>query len=207
MSVRSRWLSKLNIARHWAAVWRQRYIANPTRHNKWKLEQWRSRQRAAERVLARHPVKVSSVSTAGMSLIENFEGFRSCPYRDAVGVWTIGFGETAGIGPGTPCWSRAAAESRLRKRVNRDYLRPVLNLADAVGLQLTQTEADALASGTYNLGPGWLGRGKTMGDAIRSKNRQRIADAFLVYTKAGGRELPGLVTRRRRERELFLKGR
>ena len=42
-----------------------------------------------------------------------------------------------------------------------------------------------------------------MGNAIRSKNRARIADAFLVYDKAGGRTLPGLTRRRRAERALF----
>jgi len=187
-------------------VWRQRYVANPTRHNKWKLEQWRSRERYAQRVVERHS-PASSVSNMGLALIQNFEGFRSCPYRDAVGVWTIGYGETAGIGPHTPCWSQETARNRLRSRVNRDYAKPVLTLAKAVGLRLSQPQLDALASGTYNLGPGWLGRGKTMGNAIRSKDRQRIADAFMAYTHAGGRELPGLVTRRRRERELFLKGR
>ena len=134
MSVRSRWLGKLNTARHWAAVWRTRYIANPTRHNKWKLEQWRSRQHEAERVLARHPADVSHVSGAGLDLIREFEGYRACPYRDAVGVWTIGYGETAGIGPRTPCWTEAKARQRLRERVDRDYLAPVLSHAHAVGL-------------------------------------------------------------------------
>jgi lysozyme len=190
VSTRANWLGKLGTARHWAAVWRQRYVWNPTRHNKWKLEQWRNRQAYAQRVVDRHS-PVSSVSTEGLDLIRGFEGFRSEPYRDAVGVWTIGYGETAGIGP----------------RVNRDYLKPVLTLAKTVGLELKQNEADALASLAYNVGPGVFEKGRTMGDAIRSRNRDRIADAFLLYDHAGGRVLEGLTRRRRRERELFLKGR
>lgn len=205
MTIRSRWVLKYNTARHWAAVWRQRYIWNPTRHNKWKLEQWRQRAAYAERVLERHPVDVTSVSENGLSLIKSFEGFRSCPYRDAVGVATVGYGETAGITMSSPCWTQSYAEKRLRERVNRDYLKPVLVLARAVGLDLKQHEADALASLTYNLGPGILGKGRTMGDAIRSKDRRRIADAFLVYDKAAGRTLPGLTRRRSEERAVFLK--
>jgi lysozyme len=207
VSVRSRWLAKYNTARYWSAVWRQRYIWNPTRENKWKLEQWRQRAGYARRVLDRNRPRPTGVSSAGLELIRGFEGFRSCPYRDAVGVWTIGYGETSGIGPNTPCWSESTARLRLRSRVDRDYLAPVLKLAKAVGLELNQHEADALASFSYNLGPGVFGKGRSMGDAIRSKNRERIANSFLLYDKAGGRTLEGLTRRRRRERELFLKGR
>jgi lysozyme len=203
VSVRERWLGKLATARHWSAVWRQRYVANPTRHNKWKLEQWRSRQRYAQRVVDRH-TPVTGISNKGMELIQGFEGFRSCPYRDPVGVWTIGYGETAGIGPHTPCWTQQTAANRLRARVDRDYLAPVLKLTRAVGLDLKQNEADALASLVYNVGPGVLGKGKTMGDAIRSRNREQIANSFLLYDHAGGRTLEGLTRRRRRERQLFL---
>jgi len=203
VSVRERWLGKAATARHWTAVWRRRYMANPTRHAKWKLEQWRSKEAYAERVVARHTMPVG-ISDKGLELIKGFEGFRSCPYRDAVGVWTIGYGETAGIGPRTPCWSREAAEKRLRSRVNRDYMKPVLNAAEAAKLRLTQNEADALASLVYNVGPGVLSKGRTMGDALRSRNRNQIANSFLVYDHAGGRRLEGLTRRRRRERQLFL---
>lgn len=203
MNVRERWVGKAATARHWAAVWRRRYIANPTRHNKWKLEQWRSREKYAQRVVDRH-TPVAGVSGKGLDLIKGFEGFRSCPYRDAVGVWTIGYGETAGIGPRTPCWTQQAAERRLEARVDRDYMKPVLTLAKAVGLDLKQNEADALASLVYNVGPGVLNKGKTMGDAIRARNREQIANSFLLYDHAGGRTLEGLTRRRRRERQLFL---
>src|SRR3954451_22814897 len=141
VSVRARWLGKLGTARHWAAVWRQRYIWTPTRHNKWKLEQWRTRQRYAERVLERHPADVNSISETGLALLKSFEGFRSHPYQDVVGVWTIGYGETAGISRNTPAWTESYAAKRLRERVNRDYLKPVLVLARAVGLDLKQNEA------------------------------------------------------------------
>jgi GH24 family phage-related lysozyme (muramidase) len=159
---------------------------------------------SAERSLDRHD-GIDSVSDAGVAMVAGFEGFRSKPYRDAVGVWTIGYGETRGIGPNTKPWSRTYAAKQLRARVNRDYLAPVLRTAKATGLSLKQTEADALASLVYNLGPGILESGRTMGDALRSKNRSRIANAFLVYDKAGGRTLLGLTRRRKAERSLFLK--
>lgn len=57
----------------------------------------------------------------------------------------------------------------------------------------------------YNLGQGIFARGRTMGDAIASRDHRRIADAFLVYHKAGGLVLPGLARRRRAERALYLR--
>lgn len=164
----------------------------------------------AQRVLARHD-QVTAVSRTGIAFVAGFEGFRARPYRDAVGVLTIGYGETEGVTATSGPWTRIYALERLKRRIDRDYLRPVLDLADCVGLHLRQNEADALASLVYNLGPGVLNDGKTMGDALRSKDRARIAAAFLVYDKARKPNgeivaLPGLTRRRKAERALFLKG-
>lgn len=145
------------------------------------------------------------VSDRGLALIAGFEGFRARPYRDSVGVWTIGYGETKGVGAGTAPWTRAHALVRLRVRANRDYLAPVVAVARSVGLTLKPYEKDALTSLVYNTGPGILARGKAMGDALRSRSRTRIAGAFLVYDNAN----PGdgiLRPRRERERHVFLHG-
>lgn len=165
----------------------------------------RSQVAYAQRVVDRHR-GVSRMSDAGVAFVAGFEGFRANVYRDAVGVLTQGYGETKGITPGRP-WARSYALRRLRERLDSDYLAPVLKVAKDAGLDLAQHEADALGSLSYNLGPGIFQRGRTMGDAIRSKDKRRIADAFLVYSKAGGRALPGLTRRRREERAMFLGGR
>jgi len=157
----------------------------------------------AERVIARHS-SATSLSQKGAEFIASWEGFSSRPYRDAVGVWTIGYGSTKGVGPNTPPITREQALARLKREVDEVYGAAVARTAKAVGLSLKQHEFDALTSLVYNCGPGILDRGRTMGDALRSRDRRRIADAFLVYDKAGGQTLPGLVRRRRAERKLFL---
>lgn len=148
-----------------------------------------------------------NVSEAGVNLIKSFEGFPygGRPYPDAVGVWTIGYGHTKGIGPNTKRITQRQADELLRRDLRDSYEPPVEIIAKALGLKLTQHEFDALVSAVYNLGPGILERGKTMGDALRAKSRSRIASAFLVYVKAGGQTLLGLVRRRKAERALFLK--
>lgn len=155
------------------------------------------------------PVKASAtkISPAGTHLIASFEGFRSKPYKDAVGVPTIGYGHTAGVTMSSKPLTEPQALALLRKDLNRVYAPPVAKVAKQIGLRLNQNQFDALVSAIYNLGPGVLSSGRTLGDALRSKDRHRIADAFLVYDKAGNppRALPGLTRRRHAERDLYLK--
>jgi GH24 family phage-related lysozyme (muramidase) len=158
--------------------------------------------------VAAHP-GLSTISPKGIAFIASFEGFSSKPYWDSIGrVWTIGFGETKNVTQNTPPIARAQAVVQLKTRVDQDYLAPVLRVAQSVGLQLRQCEADALASLAYNCGPGVCDSGRTMGNALRTKNRQTIADAFLVYDKGGNPPavVPGLARRRRAERAMFLSG-
>lgn len=140
------------------------------------------------------------LSHGGARLIEGFEGFRSCPYRDAVGVWTIGYGSTKGVGPNTKCISRQAAEDRLMREVDATYGHAV----NALNVDLTQGQFDALTSFVYNVGPGGVGPNTGVGRALRAKNHRRAADELLKWDKAGGRALPGLTRRRQAERRLYL---
>lgn len=204
-TILSRWRARLTIRQRLAAAARKRFIWHPTAANRATLKKRREQIAFAERVVDRH-TSVTGMSPAGVELVARFEGFRSRPYRDAVGVWTIGYGETKGVGPNTPPMTQSAARELLRVRLNRDYLPPVLAAAKAGGLQLAQNELDALVSLSYNLGGGVFSSGHTIGDALRSGSRARVAASFLIYDRAGGNVLPGLTRRRQAERALFLKG-
>ncbi len=140
------------------------------------------------------------LSQPGVDLIKSFEGFRSCPYRDAVGVWTIGYGSTKGVGPNTKCVSRNQAENRLRSEVDATYGAAVDKIAG-----LNQNQHDALTSFVYNVGVGGIGPGTGIGKALRAKRWNQAANELLKWDKAGGRALPGLTRRRKAERELFLR--
>ena len=68
---------------------------------------------------------------------------------------------------------------------------------------LTQGRFDALVSFSFNVGLGNLQR-----STIRMKHNRGdfdgAAEGFMAWTKAGGKELPGLVKRRKHERHLYL---
>ena len=72
------------------------------------------------------------------------------------------------------------------------------NAVNALGRELNQNQFDALVSFTFNCGVGNL---KTL---CRNRSLEVIAEKILLYTKAGGKTLNGLVKRRKDEQALFL---
>lgn len=158
------------------------------------------------------------VSKRGAEFIARFEGGASedglfRPYRDAVGVWTIGFGHTEGVNAGSRPLTRAQATALLRKDLDAKYGAAVARLLHARGIRVSQKQFNALVSIVYNVGTGILEPGRSLGDALRGSRvdrtrwRARVGNAFLLYDKAGGRRLAGLTRRRAAERALWMGGR
>lgn len=135
-------------------------------------------------------------------MIAGFEGFVGHPYRDAVGVWTIGFGHTQGVGPHTTPISRGAALRLLRRDLDEHYFPPVRALPTF--RKLNQNQVDALTSFVYNLGPAAIGANTGIGKSLRAGRFTAAAKHMLEWNKAGGHELRGLTRRRQAERHLFL---
>lgn len=145
-----------------------------------------------------------TISKTGLALIKKFEGCRLKAYQDAVGVWTIGYGTTNSdksitgviIKKGLVI-TQEVADEWLEKSINKKY-GPLVNKYDDK-YDWNQNEFDALVSFAYNIGSidQLTDKGK------RSKNV--ISEKILLYNKAGGNVLQGLVNRRKAERELFIK--
>lgn len=139
-----------------------------------------------------------TTSKEALNLIKNFEGLRLTAYRCPAGKWTIGYGHTKGVKKGMYI-SEEVATHFLIEDVQR--VEPVINSYDDI-YHWTQNEFDALASFAFNCGIGNLKKLLKYGQRTKSQ----IADAILLYNKANGRVLRGLVRRRKAERELFVKG-
>ena len=135
-----------------------------------------------------------NTSKTGIELIKKFEGCVLKAYKCPAGVWTIGYGHTAGVKEGQKI-TQSQADTYLKEDL-MVYEKHVNNLQ----LPLNQNQFDALVSFCYNCGPGNL---KSL---VRNRTLAQIADALLFYNKGGGVVLKGLARRREAERELFLKG-
>jgi lysozyme len=137
-----------------------------------------------------------------VELIKRFEGLRLEAYQDSVGIWTIGYGTTringVPVQPGMVI-TQAQAEAFLAEDL-KEFVPIVQRNTRAL---ITQSMFDALCSFTYNLGGGNLSKSTLLKDLNSSKYLDAAA-GFLLWTKAGGRELLGLVRRRSAEKDLFL---
>jgi lysozyme len=97
-------------------------------------------------------------------------------------------------------WTKEEINELFRTDV-RDFERGVLRLVP--GVVGRQGSFDALVSISFNFGLGNLQRSTIRMKANRG-DWEGAADAFRVWTKGGGKVLPGLVKRREAERSLFL---
>ena len=139
-------------------------------------------------------------SNYGINIIKAFEGFRLSAYPDSTGIWTIGYGSTHGVYAGMVITAQQA-DQMLRNELGTDE-----SFVTAVVKEtISQKMFDALISFTYNVGEGNFQKSSllrliNLGDFISA------ADAMLLWNKAGGITVQGLVNRRNMERTLFLQG-
>jgi lysozyme len=97
-------------------------------------------------------------------------------------------------------WSRSELEERFKNLLGsfeRGVLRLAPNLSGRQGL------FEACVALSYNIGVGGFQRSTLRQRILRDEPLEKIAEGFMMYTKGGGRELPGLVRRRKAEISLF----
>lgn len=138
-----------------------------------------------------------SVNSAGLKLIQDFEGLRLSAYDDGVGVWTIGYGHTKGVRPGDRI-TKEQAEKYLFDDLE-DAERAVARLA---GVPLTDNQFSALASFVYNVGAGAF-QTSTLLSRLNAGDYGSVPAQLKRWNRAGGRVLAGLTRRREAEARLW----
>jgi GH24 family phage-related lysozyme (muramidase) len=156
------------------------------------------------------------VSKECIEMIKHHEGVRTKPYRCPALLWTVGVGHV--IDPNhirvlfeerknlaIPSeWDRVLSMGEVNDILAKDLVtfeRGVLRLCPT---GLTQSRFDALVSFSFNVGLGNLQR-STIRQRHNRGDFEGTAEAFMDWTKAGGKVLPGLVKRRKDEAALYLK--
>lgn len=134
----------------------------------------------------------------GLLLIKSFEGLRHRAYRDAVGIWTIGYGTTRGVRP-----NMTISDEEAERFLQQDLSRFEKAINEAVRVPINDNQFSALSSFTYNVGPGAF-RSSTLLKLLNKGDIRSAADQFPRWNRAGGRVLHGLTRRRNAERLLFL---
>lgn len=146
-------------------------------------------------------VSAAGASAIAIALIAGFEGYSDKAYDDGVGVQTLGFG-TIRREDGTPVRPGDRTDPvRAVVTMTKEADRIAKELADCIGpVPLYKHEWDAYISWAYN-----VGSAAACKSTLVKKLKQDPPDyegackELLKWTKAGGRELPGLVKRRQAE--------
>lgn len=129
--------------------------------------------------------------------IKEFESYRPRAYRDAVGVWTCGYGHTRGVTAKTSC-TQAQADAWLRQD-----LAPLEKRLNGIKDIDSQGKFDACLDFCFNLGLGNFLRSTLLKIIKEGKDVKRIKAEFMRWVYAGGRKFDGLVKRREWEAERF----
>jgi lysozyme len=132
--------------------------------------------------------------------LKPFEGCRLKAYKDWVGVWTIGWGETLGVKEGM-MWTQVQADARLRTRAAQ-FMVAAYKACPQLLVE-TPTRQVACVSLEYNIGIGAFSASSVCRKTKR-KEYPGAADSFLLWNKAGGKVDRVLVLRRAKERALYL---
>jgi lysozyme len=160
---------------------------------------------------------------AVLKMLKHHEGVRQRPYLCPAHIWTVGVGRVlyqeqiklpvarkegyAGLirkeyplrSEDNRVWSMEEVDALLAEDLAR-FTRGVLRLTNG---RVTDGQFGALTSFAFNAGLGNLQR-STILMRHRREDFEGAADAFMMWTKGGGRVLPGLVKRRQDERTLYL---
>lgn len=141
-----------------------------------------------------------------VKLIKEEEGFVPTPYLCPAGKWTIGYGSTfyedgAPVKPGDP----AVDQDRAIKIMEAHFEKQVYPvIARFVKVPLNDNQYDAIADFVYNAGAGNFQK-STLLKLLNAGDYQGAADEFPKWNMGGGKVLQGLVRRRKKTRDLFLK--
>lgn len=137
-----------------------------------------------------------NLSERGLEMIKSLEGLRLTAYKCAAGVWTIGYGHTAGVRAGMTI-SKGQAEDLLMKD-----LEPIVKHVRLYN-GLTQGMFDALVSFIFNVGMGaWLDS-TIRKEVIKNPWSANVGYQMLRWVHVKGVIINGLVMRRERERRFY----
>lgn len=137
------------------------------------------------------------INAAGLLLIKQHEGLRREAYLCPAGVLTIGYGHTRDVHPNDRIFE-GEAEVLLQEDV-AVFEKAVSAL---VRVPLNANQFSALVCFCFNVGMSGFARSTLLSLLNRGWYAQ-VPAQLLRWTKAGGREVPGLLNRRRDEMALW----
>ena len=145
-------------------------------------------------------IGIVAAAFATVSVVQ-WEGFSAVPYKDIANVNTVCFGDTKDVEMGRT-YTAQECEERLERQLIA-HAEPVLACVPQLRGRPYQTAA--AVSLAYNIGTGAFCK-STVANHFRAGRWREGCEGFLAWRFAAGREVQGLLNRRREERALCLRG-
>ena len=158
------------------------------------------------------PVSAASMTTSedAITILKKLEGFLKYPTWDYA-QYSVGYGSRCP----TEDYERLAKDGIKEKEADallRSYVADteadINKFASRFGLNLSQNQFDALILFSYNCGTAWSKKnsGDFLNAVVKGKTGNDFLYAIALWSSAGGEILPGLITRRLAEANLYLNG-
>lgn len=155
------------------------------------------------------PPVATEIPQEAIDLIKNFEGFRSEPYDDGVGVATIGYGATfyednTKVTLSDPPITQERGEELLTWHLG--YFWGVQESSIPYWSQMSDGQKGCLLSFSFNCGAMFYGSDgfRTITSCLSEKRWDDVPDALRLYINPGSPVEAGLRRRREAEIELWL---
>lgn len=136
-------------------------------------------------------------SKDGLRLTELFEGDVLSAYQDQRGIWTIGYGHTAGVRPG-----QTITQEEAEQFLAEDIQAAAHFVNRVVQVKLEQGQFDALVDFAFNVGITNF-RNSTLLKEVNEGNFREALAQFNLWDHCGGVVNAGLLRRRQAEAAEF----
>lgn len=139
-----------------------------------------------------------------ITVVSGFEGFYPRVYKDVVGVSTVCYGATAADHVDlSKVYTKAECQQILGVDLVKYDAQIKSCIAPTTYAALPAHRHAALVSLDYNIGPGAFCKSSVVRQ-LNAGNVTAACNDFLLYNRAGGRVVQGLVNRRKAEQALCL---
>lgn len=138
--------------------------------------------------------------------LKHYEGLRLEAYLCPAGVATIGHGATFYTNGKPVKMGDKITEQQAEDLLPAIVTKFAIEVNQQVKRRILQHEFDALVSFCYNVGVGAFESSTLLRFVNQNKPAKSIEAEFMKWTKSKGKELGGLVKRRKSEAHLYLAG-
>jgi lysozyme len=134
---------------------------------------------------------------SALGLVKQFEGCKLEAYQDVRGIWTIGYGHTAGVYPGQTC-----TQSQADAWLDSDLAEASYELLQVSPGPFAPGAQDAITDFVFNLGIGNY-RTSTLRQYVDGENWPAVKTELLKWDHSGGQVIAGLLRRREAESDMI----